>query len=67
MTKDSILSRARSEGYRDGIGQASQVAHDKAHHEGWQQGRRDAPTAQRFILGLFIGSVMGYLTGIFIS
>lgn len=67
MTKDSILIRARSEGYREGIGQASQVAYDKAYYEGWEQGHRDAPTAQRFILGLLIGSVMGYLTGIFIS
>lgn len=64
---ESILEQARSEGYNDGLGQASQVRHDEAYYHGFLEGRRAAPTAQWFVWGLLIGALMGYFTGIFVS
>lgn len=67
QTSKSILGQVRDEGYREGLGQASQVKWDEAYHEGWKQGRKDGPPVQWFVWGALIGAVMGYLTGLFVS
>lgn len=65
--KASILAAVRSEGYRDGLGQASQVSYDEAYYEGRCDARREAPS--RFwwwLSGAFGGYAITHIAGAFL-
>lgn len=59
----SILERARADGFRQGVGQASQVAYDEAYWQGQQDAHDGAPSRLRwFLFGFCIGlAIMSWL------
>lgn len=52
----TILGDVRSEGYKDGFGQAAQLGHDEAYYAGQCDARAEAPSRFRWwLLGAFGG------------
>ena len=59
----SIISAVRSEGYRDGLGQASMIAYDDAFERGRQQGREEVQSAKYWWL-MYGALVGGFIAGV---
>lgn len=56
-----LLQDAYKRGYRDGIGQASQVHHDEAYIKGQEAAYAEAPSRFRwFALGAIAATAIGY-------
>lgn len=56
-----ILQEAYNRGYRDGLGQASQVHHDEAYIKGQEDAYAREPSRFRwFALGAIAAAVIGY-------
>lgn len=57
MAGRSIYEQIRSEGYRDGMGQAGMAHYDDAFDRGRQQAEADAPRRwPAFLLGVIVGT-----------
>ena len=65
QNRASILGQARAEGYRNGVGQMSQVAFDEAYERGkWEEHYEWQRRAFRLrLLWLTYGLVVGFVVG----
>ena len=65
--RKSILQHIKSEDYKEGLGQASQVEYDDAWQLGYTQGYKDTASGHKsfLIAGFFLGYGFNELVGVF--